>query len=180
MIYSDIGEVPRGAFDIAIIDPPWKFSSNSAAKPGRNAMRHYSCMTDSDLAAMPIRNVLKSSALAFVWTTAPMMARAFPIIDAWGLKYVSQLIWCKNKIATGYWARGQHEIVLICKVGKFPCPKPAPFASSLIHAPVGRHSEKPSALHDRIDSVWPDHAKIEIFSRMERHGWDAMGNEVAS
>lgn len=165
------------SYDIIVTDPPWKFSSNSEAKPGRNAMRHYPCVADEKLAAMPLQKLLKPDALVFVWTTVPMLVRSLKIVDAWGLKYVSEIVWVKDKIGTGFWVRNRHEIIMVCKRGKFLCPKPAPFADSVIEAPRGKHSEKPEALQDMIDKVWPDAAKLEMFARRPREGWSVWGNQ---
>ena len=42
----------------------------------------------------------------------------------------------------------------------------------------GRHSEKPPTLQDRIDLIWPEQSKLEMFARRDRSGWDVWGNEV--
>jgi N6-adenosine-specific RNA methylase IME4 len=167
-----------GPFDIIVADPPWRFASNSAAKPGRNAMRHYPCMRDSDIAALPVADMARRDALLFLWVTAPMLARGLPIISAWGFRYVSQLVWVKDRIGTGFWVRSRHELVLIGKRGRFPCGSPAPFADSVIDAPTTAHSRKPEALQDRIDAVWPSAARVELFARRPRPGWAVWGNEV--
>lgn len=49
--------LPDGPFDIVVADPPWRFASNSKAKPGRNAMRHYACMTQEEINALPVREI---------------------------------------------------------------------------------------------------------------------------
>ena len=107
-----------------------------------------------------------------------MLARSMPILDAWGFKYVSSIVWVKSRIATGFWVRNRHEIVLVAKRGAFPCPKPAPFPDSVINAPQQEHSRKPEALQDRIDAVWPDHRKLEMFARRPRRGWELFGNQT--
>lgn len=165
-------------YDIIVSDPPWKFASNSAAKPGRNAMRHYDCMPDAEIAALPVAEWAAPNALLFMWTTAPMLARSMPILSAWGFKYVSSLIWDKGRIGTGFWVRNRHEIVLMGKRGKFPCPRSAPFADSIIASPRREHSRKPDELQDRIDAVWPAQTKLELFARQSRLGWDAWGNQT--
>jgi len=181
--------------DIVVADPPWRFSSNSVAKPGRNAMRHYSCMRDDEIAALDVP--AKPDALLFMWTTAPMLARSLPVVDAWGFKYVSQIVWVKSRIIMGFWVRSQHEIVLVCRRGT-GVPRPikydakgnpcldkngrvirlAPFKTSIITAPQREHSRKPEALQDRIDEVWPDAAKLEMFARRARPGWTVWGNQT--
>lgn len=166
------------AYDIILMDPPWKFASNSKAKPGRNAMRHYDCMRDDEIAALPVAELAKPKCLLLMWTTAPMLVRSIDIPRAWGFRYVSQLVWVKERIATGYWARNRHEIVLLYKRGAFPCARPAPFPDSVIEGQQREHSRKPDALHQMIDAAWPDAKKLEMFSREDRPGWDHWGNET--
>lgn len=165
-------------YQIIVADPPWRFSSNSERKPGRNAMRHYPCMRDDEIAALPVPDWSARDAMLFMWTTAPMLARSMPILGAWGFKYVSQLVWVKDRIGTGFWARNRHEIVLIGKRGKFSCPRPAPFADSVIIGQQREHSRKPDALQDQIDLAWPDARRLEMFARRQRAGWDAWGNDT--
>lgn len=165
-------------YDIMVADPPWHFASNSREKPGRNALRHYPCMSDAEIAALPIPDMLKEDALLFLWTTAPMLDRSMKIAAKWGLRYVSQMVWVKDRIGTGFWVRNRHEIVLIYKRGRFPCPRPAPFEDSVITGQQREHSRKPDSLQDMIDAVWPGHAKIEMFARQTRLGWDNFGNEI--
>ena len=166
------------AYDLILMDPPWKFASNSKAKPGRNAMRHYDLMTDAEIAALPVSALASKDSLLLMWATSPMLARSLHIPENWGFKYVSQLVWVKDRIGTGYWARNRHELVLIYKRGKFLCPSPAPFADSVIQGQQREHSRKPDALHAMIDAQWPDLAKLEMFARQERPGWSAWGNET--
>lgn len=167
-----------GPFDIMVIDPPWRFSSNSADKPGRNAMRHYPCMSDAEIAALPIRQIMARDSLLLMWVTAPMLERAMAIPPRWGFSYRSQLVWPKRKIGTGFWVRNRHEPVLLYRRGNFPCPRPAPFPDSIISGDQREHSRKPESLQDQIDRAWPDARKVEMFGRRERAGWSVIGNEV--
>lgn len=167
-----------GPYDIIYADPPWKFSSNSASKPGRNAMRHYPCMTDAEIAALPVGDVVAKHALLVMWTTSPMLVRSLEIPKAWGFEYVSQMVWVKERIGTGFWVRNRHEQVLIHKRGRFPCPRPAPFKDSVIEGGQREHSRKPEELPNMIDLAWPGARKLEMFARRTREGWDAWGNQT--
>ncbi|WP_412506173.1 MT-A70 family methyltransferase [Roseovarius sp. SYSU LYC5161] len=169
--------IPGGPFDIIVMDPPWRFSSNSADRPGRNARRHYRCMRDDEIAALPVPQIVGRDALLFLWVTVPILERAMRIPPAWGFRYVSQLVWVKDRPATGFWSRNRHEPVLIYRRGKFPCPSPAPFTDSVFFAKKRQHSRKPEILQDRIDAVWPQARKLEMFARRPRAGWETWGND---
>ena len=43
-------------------------------------------------------------------------------MDAWGFPYVSQFVWDKEIQGSGYWARGQHEPLLIGRRPKTRAP----------------------------------------------------------
>ncbi len=171
---------------IIVADPAWKFKSNSKAKPGRNAMGHYDCMTLDDICALPVKDMAEKDALLFLWVTVPFAELAMRVVNEWGFKYKSQLVWPKQRIGTGFWARNRHEMVYICRRGRFPCsinppgePHKSPFDDSVLSGDQREHSRKPDSLQDRIDEVWPNETKLEMFARQTRPGWRVWGNETA-
>lgn len=166
-----------GPFEVILADPPWNFTSNSRAKPGKNCRRHYDTMKLPEIKALPVPEVAARDALLVLWSTVPHLDQAMDLARAWGFKYVSELCWQKDRIGTGFWARNRHEPVLICKRGKFPCPKPAPFPDSVIEGQQREHSRKPDRLHEMIDEAWPTAAKLEMFARESRPGWTTWGSE---
>jgi N6-adenosine-specific RNA methylase IME4 len=48
----------------------------------------------------------------------------------------------------------------------------------LIVSPVGRHSEKPEEARIRLERLFGDVRRVELFARSRRPGWSAWGNEV--
>ena len=53
------------------------------------------------------------------------------------------MVWVKDKIGMGYYARQQHELLLIAKRGEPPMPAPADRPSSVITAARDEHISKP-------------------------------------
>jgi N6-adenosine-specific RNA methylase IME4 len=169
---------PAGGFQIIIADPPWNFSGNSVEKPGRNARRHYQTMPLADIEALPVKAMAAKDALLLMWVTVPFAEHGFRVLRAWGFRYASQLVWPKRRIGTGYWARNQHEIVLIGRRGRFPCAAPALFPTSIVKGAQGKHSEKPAWLQEVIEARHPEACKAELFARQPRPGWTAIGNQL--
>lgn len=165
-------------FEVIYADPAWNFTSNSTRNPGKNARRHYDCMSLQEIKDLPVREIAAKDALLLLWVTVPFYDKAREVVDAWGFKYVSEVVWVKSRIGTGFWARNRHEPLLICKRGKFPCPKPAMFSDSVIQAPTREHSRKPDEFYDIIEAPFPDARKLEMFARQERPGWTVWGNET--
>jgi N6-adenosine-specific RNA methylase IME4 len=96
---------------------------------------------------------------------------------AWGFGYRSHIVWAKPRAGTGYWARSKHELLLIGTRGDIPAPAPGDRPDSIIEAPVGRHSEKPTVFAELIERLYPTLPKIELFARRARPGWTAWGKE---
>jgi N6-adenosine-specific RNA methylase IME4 len=168
--------IEGGPFSVILADPPWRFASNSKAKPGRNAMRHYPTMPTAEICALPVPAA--KDAVLLLWATSPMLTQALEVMVAWGFRYKSQAVWVKSRIATGYWARNRHELLLIGTRGLIPCPKPTLFPDSVIEAPTREHSRKPDIVRERIEAAFPMHRKLEMFARSQREGWAAFGNEI--
>jgi N6-adenosine-specific RNA methylase IME4 len=101
------------------------------------------------------------------------------VIKAWGFTYKTGLVWVKDKIGMGYWARMRHELLLIAVRGEMPTPHESARPDSVIDAPRGEHSAKPPRVYDIIDAMYPELTKIELFSRAPapREKWSAHGNQ---
>jgi N6-adenosine-specific RNA methylase IME4 len=169
---------PFGGFPILFADPAWNFSSNSKEKPGKNARRHYDTMSIAQMCAMPVKALAAKDALLCLWVTSPFAEQAFKVVKAWGFQYKTQLTWPKNTVATGYWARGQHELLYVCRRGLFPCERPALFPTSIIPGKTRGHSVKPDWPQQIVEARFPDLPKTELFARQQRPGWTASGNET--
>lgn len=169
---------PYGGFKIVSADPAWNFSGNSIAKPGKNARKHYDCMSIAQICAIPVSDLVADDALLLMWVTSPFAEQAFKVVKAWGFKYKSQLTWPKNTVAHGYWARGAHEILYICRRGKFPCEMPALFPTSIIPGKTREHSRKPDWVAEVVEKRFPEMPKLELFARTARPGWTALGNQT--
>lgn len=167
-----------GPFDVIVADPPWRFASNSDAKPGRNARRHYDTLQLPDIQALPVAGWAADDAVLFLWVTVPHLEQAFSVIRAWGFAYKSNICWDKQRIGTGYWTRNEHEHVLIARRGKWPTPPAHLRRGSVIRGGRREHSRKPDELQDWIDATWPEARRLEMFARQRRLGWTAWGKEV--
>lgn len=170
--------LPAGPFDVILADPPWRFAANSAAKPGRSAHRHYECMRLADICALPVKQIAARDALLLMWVTAPFAHLAEDVVRAWGFRTKSQLVWVKQRIGTGYWARNQHEPLIVATRGRPPCPRPALFPTSIIPGVQREHSRKPEWVQEQVDARLPEARKLEMFARRPRAGWVVWGNQT--
>lgn len=84
----------------------------------------------------------------------------------------------KDKFGTGFYFRGQHELLLFGVKGDIHPPEESSRLPSILHAPVRGHSEKPEEVYYIIEKMYPNRRYLELFARKKREGWEAWGNEV--
>jgi N6-adenosine-specific RNA methylase IME4/ParB-like chromosome segregation protein Spo0J len=165
-------------YGVLYADPPTRFEPwSSETGMDRAADNHYPTMTEEELFAWVQELPAAENCALFLWRTGAMAHVMHRIMDTAGFTYRAECIWVKNKIGTGYWFRSQHEVLMLGVRGKISAPAPGTQLPSVIHAPVGRHSEKPDVFAEMIGRMFPNVPKLEMFARRCRAGWDVWGNE---
>lgn len=170
-------------YQLIYADPPWTYRDKCNAGK-RGAGHKYTTMTIEDLCAMPISAIASDNCLLAMWWVAPMPIEAISVVEAWGfkLKTMKGFTWAKttkhgkDHFGMGNWTRANSEDCLIATRGK-PL-RINKGVRQLIHAPIGRHSEKPFEARDRLVLLIGDVPRIELFSRVRSDGWDYHGDEI--
>lgn len=167
------------------VDPPWRFASNSNAKPGRSARGHYDTLSLAEIAALPFGELAADNCWAFLWIPAPFLAIGahLPILKAWRFRVSTVgLTWIKRTesgalfTGLGYTTRGNPEFVVIARRGS---PERASRSvHSVIEAARREHSRKPDQFYRAVEALVGGVPKADMFSREVRPGWDAWGNET--
>jgi N6-adenosine-specific RNA methylase IME4 len=162
---------------ILYADPPWRYEH--VKTESRAIENQYPTLSLEEICALPVAAAATSDAVLFLWATSPKLAEAFQALDAWGFTYRTCMVWAKNKIGMGYYARQQHELLLIATKGEPPVPLPENRPSSVVHAERGEHSKKPEIFYDLIERMYPEFEKNELFLRgPARKGWRGWGNQA--
>jgi N6-adenosine-specific RNA methylase IME4 len=147
--------------------------------PNRAIENHYPTMALDEICALPIAELAADDAVLYLWATAPKLAECFAVIEAWGFNYRTNIVWAKDKLGMGYYARSQHELLLIARRGALPPPLPENRISSVVYAVREEHSKKPDLFYELIERWYPTLPKIELFARSMREGWTGWGNQLA-
>jgi len=180
----------RNDYRVVIADPPWAFKSNSKAKPGRNAMRHYDTMSLEEIAALPVKDHVADDAALFLWITGPFMAIGahLALMKAWGFKPSGMgFVWIKTYPGTiepfhefdltmggGFTTRKNAEFCLIGKRGRSV--RRSASVHEVIIEPRREHSRKPEKFYHRVRR-YSEGPYLELFGRQTRDGIDSFGNE---
>lgn len=164
-----------GTFPIIYADPPWRYEH--AESESRAIENQYPTMELYDICALPLSEVTTPDAVLFLWGTSPKLAEAMRVIEAWGFTYRTCMVWDKEKMGMGYYARQQHELLLIATKGQPPAPAPDARPRSVIRIAREAHSAKPIEFYEIIEAMYPNLPKLEMFCRAPRDGWRAWGNQ---
>lgn len=165
-----------GPFPVLYADPPWRY--DFAEDHGRQIENHYPTMSLDEIKALEVP--ADDDAVLFLWTTSPKLREGVEVLEAWGFSYVTCMVWVKDRIGMGYYARQQHELLLIGKRGALPTPDPEDRPSSVVLAPRGEHSAKPDVVYELLERMYPFRERCELFQRRPRDGWAGWGNQAGA
>lgn len=178
-------------YDVVLIDPPWAYYGQQD-KWGA-AAKFYPTMTDEELVELPVPSIMADRSVMFMWATSPRLDFAIELLGHWGLHYRGMaFVWVKTKKdgVTPIGAQGVRPSVVkptceyVIAGSTISAGRPLPLHDegipNVVLAPKQEHSRKPDAVHERIERMYPDANKIELFARRARPGWDVWGNEVLS
>ena len=168
--------LPKDTYRIVYADPPWKYDFSETDSRDLDE-RQYPTRSLADIISEAPKTA--SDSVLFLWATAPKLLEALEVLEAWGFTYVTHAVWDKGMIGMGYWFRGQHELLLVGKRGKFPPPAPKNRVASVLRHRRGRHSEKPEIVRELIEEWYPgedENSRLVMYSRKEYDGWTCWGH----
>ena len=185
-------EFPNKKYNIIYADPPWHYGSKSAVNNTKGSdikplSEHYNTMTLTELKKLPIKNITNDDAVCFMWVTDSHLDEALEVFKAWNFKYktiafnwikiTSKGNYCKN---VAPWTMKSSEICLLGVKGRMSKYKKANNIESLVIAERTKHSKKPNEVRKRIENLFGDIPKIELFARQTAQGWDSWGDEITT
>ncbi len=179
-------------YQIIYADPPWTYGSKSAVnntkgKEIKKLSEHYPSMSKNDIKELPIKNIIEKDSACFMWATDSHLKEGIEIMENWGFKYKTiAFVWIKktnkgnNCVNVAPWTLKSTEICLFGTNGTMTKYKKCNSVMQLLEAERTKHSKKPNETIKRIEKLFGDLPRIELFARNKTKGWDAWGNEVIS
>lgn len=183
-------------YQLIYADPAWSWIARSPKGEGRSAKQHYQVMDLQAIKDLPVASISEGRSTLCMWAIDPMLPQALEVMAAWGFEYKTVVFyWVKeNKRSSGffmgggYYTRANPEICILGSRKKFSIgplrirggglARVRKDIRRLIVSPVGRHSEKPEEARIRLEQLFGDVSRVELFARSRRPGWDAWGNQV--
>src|SRR5262245_45254133 len=170
-----------GAIVTLLADPPWRFG-DSLPGPKRGAAKNYATMSTDDLCRLVLPDVAADARL-FLWRVASMQEEALRVMRAWGFVPKAEVVWVKKTVhgkrhfGMGRTVRMEHEVCLIGARGRPPLLSRS--VRSVFEAPYTKHSGKPDAFYDIVESLSPG-PYCELFAERRRAGWQSIGNALGT
>lgn len=192
-------------YDLILADPPWQY--NNKASNGA-ATNHYNTTDLYSLTRLPIDKIASENSVLCMWYTGNFALEAIKLSEAWGFKVKTMLgfVWVKlnknagdridkkppedffdfmetlnneTKINGGNYTRANAEICLIAVRGN-GLPRQSASVRQIIYSCLGDHSEKPKEVHHRLEELYGNVPRIELFAREKFGDWDVYGDQVES
>ncbi len=149
---KEIIPLPEGKWDVLYADPPWEYGD----KGGYVAVDlQYPTMSIGELCKMKVRDITADNAVLFLWVTVPILPECFPVVEAWGFKYRSLIVWDKMAYNWGHYWFIQCELLLLCIKGSFPIQNEEMEQNIKAIKRTGVHSEKPEYFRRLIEKMYP-------------------------
>ena len=182
--------IHRKKYQVIYADPPWPESDPVRDKRNRRrlANSYYKTMKAEEILGLADRIKLLTAdcAALFLWTTPRHLPLAIETMEAWGFQFVVVgFTWMKKNVnndqpffGMGYYTRSNAEFCLMGRKGSL---KPVDHSiSSAVYEPRRKHSQKPDTVRERIERLFGDVPRLELFARERSKGWDVWGDQVSS
>ena len=173
-------------FGTILADPPWQFQNRTGKMaPEHKRLSRYPTMTLDAICDLPVEAVADARAHLYLWVPNALLPEGLKVMEHWGFKYKSNLIWYKvrkdggpDRRGVGFYFRNVTEILLFGVRGKDVRTLDAGRSQETIIATQKReHSRKPDEQYDLIEACsWGP--RLEMFARGPRKNWTVWGNQA--
>ena len=171
-------------------DPPWQFQNRTGkVAPENKKLNRYSTMTLKEIKELPVEQIADDKAHLYLWIPNAMLPDGLAVMEAWGFEYKGNIVWEKVRKdgmpdgrGVGFYFRNVTELLLF-GIKKKSAPNrtlaPARSQVNLIRTQKREHSRKPDEIIPIIEEC-SQGARIELFARGDREGWDMWGNQATA
>lgn len=183
-------------FNLIVSDPPWSFDDRLQKMKSpvrRSAVSQYDVMGPTQVANIDVKSVADPDhCVLALWVPSTLLREGLNVMAEWGFNFKQTFIWVKVKksadketdmnrmtsVGMGRLFRQSHEIALIGTMGKVYGHLKNKAQRSVEFDINKGHSSKPALLQDRLDLMFPEGNKLEMFARTIRPGWTQVGNGI--
>lgn len=173
-------------FSTILADPPWQFQNRTGKMaPEHKRLSRYPTMNLQEIKDLPVEAIADERAHLYLWVPNALLTEGMQVMENWGFKYKSNIIWYKirkdggpDRRGVGFYFRNVTEMILFGVRGKdIRTLKPGRSQENIISSRKREHSRKPDEQYKIIESCsWGPY--VELFGRGTRKGWVSWGNQA--
>jgi N6-adenosine-specific RNA methylase IME4 len=180
-----LSEVRQRSYGTILADPPWQFSNRTGKMaPEHRRLSRYPTLMLQAIKAIPVAAVAAAQSHLYLWVPNALLREGLEVMEAWGFRYKTNLIWHKIRKdggpdgrGVGFYFRNTTEVVLFGVRGQLRTLTSGRTQVNIIKAQKREHSRKPDELYAIIEACSPG-PFLELFARGQRVDWDQWGNEA--
>lgn len=175
-------------YKVIYCDPAWKFGNKKTGGSMNSAAENkYRVSSLEEMKALPVANLADDDCALIMWWVGAMPQEAIDLCKAWGFKLQNMngfvwnklTVWGKPFFGMGFTTRAGSESCIIAYKGKQSKLVLRRNVRAVVTEKVGKHSEKPQEVRDRIKRIYGDQVPmIELFARKAVEGWDRWGDQA--
>jgi N6-adenosine-specific RNA methylase IME4 len=177
----------RQTYGTILADPPWQFQNRTGKMaPEHKRLSRYGTMRLEEILALPVTGLASSPAHLYLWVPNALLLEGLRVMEAWGFRYKSNIVWHKIRKdggpdgrGVGFYFRNVTELILFGTRGKNARTlAPGRRQVNIVTTRKREHSRKPDEVYDIIEACSPG-PRIELFARGSRPGWVCWGNQAS-
>jgi N6-adenosine-specific RNA methylase IME4 len=184
---TDLLAVVKGRrFATILADPPWQFENKTGkVAPEHKRLNRYGTMKLGEIMSLPVAHLAAEVAHLYLWVPNALLPDGLTVLDAWGFRYKSNIVWHKVRKdggsdgrGVGFYFRNVTELILFGVRGKNARTlAPGRRQVNYLATRKREHSRKPDEQFAIIESCSPG-PYLELFARGTRRGWTTWGYEA--
>ncbi len=180
-----LSRIGHKKYKTILADPPWQFTNRTGKMaPEHKRLARYTTLLLQEIKEIPVALSADEQSHLYLWVPNALLREGLDVMEAWGFKYKTNIIWHKVRKdggpdgrGVGFYFRNTTEIILMGIRGSLRTLAPGRSQVNIIRTRKREHSRKPDELYDIIQACSPG-PYLELFARGKRKGWNQWGNEV--
>jgi N6-adenosine-specific RNA methylase IME4 len=177
--------IENKGYQTVLADPPWRFTNRTGkVAPEHKRLNRYGTLSLEEICEIPVSKVAGKNSHLYLWVPNALLIEGIMVLEAWGYKYKSNLVWHKIRKdggpdgrGVGFYFRNTTELILFGTRGNMRTLAPGRSQVNIIRTQKQEHSRKPNELYEIIEKCSPG-PYLEIFARGARPGWSVFGNQA--
>src|SRR6266849_8603645 len=175
-------------FGTILVDPPWQFQNRTGkVAPEHKRLSRYGTMSLDEIKSLPVAMAAEEVCHLYLWVPNALLPEGLAVLQAWGFRYKTNLIWHKIRKdggsdgrGVGFYFRNVTEMLLFGVRGKNARTlAPGRRQVNYIGSRKREHSRKPDEQYELIEACSRG-PFLELFARGTCKGWTTWGNQAGS